>query len=132
MQYFLGLRHPLQHRMKQYQIDRAFQMLRNILSRALYKMHVVDHTFIGGRLASHHLSGEIAERHVMAQLRDFDGRLPFAAAGIQHPQRSRPQLRQQRFQILPEDRLTQLAFCGAVNIARKLFSNVIEIAILHE
>ena len=84
MQYFLGLRHPLQHRMKQYQIDRAFQMLRNILSRALYKMHVVDHTFIGGRLAgaSHHLSGEIAERHVMAQLRDFDGRLPFAAAGI--------------------------------------------------
>lgn len=60
--------------------------------------------------ASHHLSGEIAERHVMAQLRDFDGRLPFAAAGIQHPQRSRPQLRQQRFQILPEDRLTQLAF----------------------
>ncbi|MBN0871366.1 hypothetical protein JTL93_34550, partial [Pseudomonas aeruginosa] len=55
-----------------------------------------------------------------------------AAAGIQHPQRSRPQLRQQRFQILPEDRLTQLAFCGAVNIARKLFSNVIEIAILHE
>ena len=56
----------------------------------------------------------------MAQLRDFDGRLSFAAAGIQHPQRSRPQLRQQRFQILPEDRLTQLAFCGAVNIARKL------------
>ena len=38
--------------MKQYQIDRAFQMLRNILSRALYKMHVVDHTFIGGRLAA--------------------------------------------------------------------------------
>jgi hypothetical protein len=38
---------------------------------------------------------------------------------------------QQRFQILPEDRLTQLAFGGAVNIARKLFSNVIEIAILH-
>ena len=75
--------------------------VRNILSRALYKMHVVDHTFIDGRLAGarHHFSGEIAQRHLMAQLRHFNGRLPFAAAGIQHPQRSRPQLRQQRFQI---------------------------------
>jgi hypothetical protein len=78
--------------MKQYQIDRAFQMLRNILSRALYKMHVVDHTFIGSRLpgASHHFSGEIAQRHVMAHFRHFDRRLPFAAAGIQNPQRPGP------------------------------------------
>lgn len=98
--------------MKQYQIDRAFQVLRNILSRALYKMHVVDHTFIDSSLAGagHHFSREIAQRHVMAQLRHFNGRLPFAAAGIQYPQRSRPQLRQQRLQILPEDRLAQLAF----------------------
>ncbi|STR67531.1 Uncharacterised protein [Klebsiella michiganensis] len=37
-------------------------MLLNILSRALYKMHVVDHTFIGSRLpgTSHHFTREIA------------------------------------------------------------------------
>jgi hypothetical protein len=42
-----------------------------------------------------------------------------------------PQLASSGVQILPEDRLTQLPFGGAVNIARKLFSNVIEIAIPH-
>jgi hypothetical protein len=37
-------------------------MLSNILRRALYKMHVVDHTFIAGSLlsASHHLARAVA------------------------------------------------------------------------
>jgi hypothetical protein len=34
-------------------------------------------------------------------------------------------------QILPEDRLTQLTFGGAINVARKLFRDVIKIAIPH-
>jgi hypothetical protein len=41
----LRIGHPFQHRMKQYQINLAFQMLCNVLSGALYKMHVVAHTF---------------------------------------------------------------------------------------
>jgi hypothetical protein len=32
--------------MKQYQINLGFQMLCNVLSGALYKMHVVAHTFL--------------------------------------------------------------------------------------
>ncbi|EHD05156.1 hypothetical protein LTSEURB_1482 [Salmonella enterica subsp. enterica serovar Urbana str. R8-2977] len=36
--------------MKQYQINRAFQMRSDVLSWALYKMHVFAHTFCLGRL----------------------------------------------------------------------------------
>ena len=54
-----------------------------------------------------------------------------AAARVKNSQWPRPQLVQQRLQILPEDRLPQLALGGTVNIARKLFRHVIKIAILH-
>ena len=67
----------------------------------------------------------------MPHFRHFDRRLPFAAARVKNSQWPRPQPVQQRLQILPEDRLPQLAFGGAVYIARKLFSNIIEITILH-
>jgi hypothetical protein len=78
----------------------------------------------------HHFSGEIAQRHVMAQLRHFNGRLPFAAAGIQHSAAPAPAAPA----AVPDPARGSpgaAGLCGAVNIARKLFSNVIEIAILH-
>ncbi|MNT60897.1 hypothetical protein D3C72_1985080 [compost metagenome] len=57
--------------------------------------------------------------------------MAFAAAGIQNAQRPLRQLGQQRGQILPDYRLTDFPFGGAVNITRKLFSNIVKIAILH-
>ena len=50
----------------------------------------------------------------MPHFRHFDRRLPFAAARVKNSQWPRPQPVQQRLQILPEDRLPQLAFGGAV------------------
>ncbi|MNP43223.1 hypothetical protein D3C76_1370270 [compost metagenome] len=57
--------------MRQYQINLRFQMLRNVLSGAMYKMHVVAHTFLFCRAlrTRHHFSRKIAKRDVMAALR---------------------------------------------------------------
>src|SRR5690606_18088471 len=119
--------------MKQYQINFGFQMLSNVLSGAVYKMHVVAHTFLfccSGRTRNH-LSRKIAKRDVMTALRHFYGRLPFTAASVQHTQRLATVSGKDVVQILPEDRLTQLPFGGAINVARKLFRDVIKIAIPH-
>ena len=119
--------------MKQYQINLGFQMLCDVLSGALYKMHVVAHTFLfcGTRRTRDHLSRKIAKRYVMTALGHFDSRLPFTAASVQHAQRLPLKRGQDVVQILPEDRLTQLPFRGAINVARKLFRDVIKIAIPH-
>ena len=71
--------------MEQYQINGRFQMRSNILSGALYKMHVVAHTFLfcRTRRAGDHFSRKIAKRDVMTAFRHFYGRLPFTASGIQ-------------------------------------------------
>ncbi|CZX42888.1 Uncharacterised protein [Enterobacter hormaechei] len=119
--------------MKQYQINLRFQMLRNVLSGAMYKMHVVAHTFLFCRspCARNHLGRKIAKRDVMSPLRHQNCSLTFPTAGIQHAQRSVTEFSQQLVQILPEDRLTKLTFGGAINVARKLFRDVIKIAIPH-
>ena len=119
--------------MKQYQINLGFQMLCDVLSGALYKMHVVAHTFLfcRTRRAGDHFSRKIAKRDVMTAFRHFYGRLPFTAPGIQHAQRLTTKGSQNGVQILPEDRLTELPFRGAINVARKLFRDVIKIAIPH-
>ena len=57
--------------------------------------------------------------------------LPRPAAGIENAQRPGAARRQQAVKILPEDCLAQLALRGAIDIARKLFRDVIKIAILH-
>lgn len=65
----------------------------------------------------------------MSPLRHQNCSLPFPTAGIQYAQRSVTKFSQQLIQILPEDRLTKLTFGGAINVARKLFRDVIKIAI---
>ncbi|CNU73871.1 Uncharacterised protein [Salmonella enterica subsp. enterica serovar Bovismorbificans] len=67
----------------------------------------------------------------MAAFRHLNRRLPFAAAGIQHPQFPPANLLQHAIQVLPQNGLPQLSFGRAVNVTGKLFSNVIKIAILH-
>ena len=67
----------------------------------------------------------------MTALGHFYRRLSFATTGVQHAQRLVAKSGQKRVQILPEDRLTELPLCGAINVARKLFSDVIKIAIPH-
>ncbi len=67
----------------------------------------------------------------MTELRQPDGRLPLSATGIENAQRSWTTGREQGIKILPQDRLAQLPFRGAIYIAGKLLRDVIEIAILH-
>ena len=119
--------------MKQYQINLGFQMLCDVLSGALYKMHVVAHTFLicSTRRTGDHFSRKIAKRDVMTALGHFYRRLSFATTGVQHAQRLVAKSGQNGVQILPEDRLTELPLCGAINVARKLFRDVIKIAIPH-
>ncbi|VFS44766.1 Uncharacterised protein [Enterobacter cancerogenus] len=108
-------------------------MLRNVLSGAMYKMHVVAHTFLVCRLPGtrHHFSREIAQGDVMTPLCHQDGSLAFATARIKHTQSLARIVGKKLVEILPEDRLTQLAFSRAINVARKLFRDVIKIAIPH-
>ena len=73
--------------MKQYPINLGFQMLCDVLSGALYKMHVVAHTFLicSTRRAGDHFSRKIAKRDVMTALGHFYRRLSFAATGVGLP-----------------------------------------------
>ncbi len=57
--------------------------------------------------------------------------MAFTAPGVEDAQRPLRQLRQQPGQILPNHRLADFSFSGAVNITRKFFSNIVKIAILH-
>ena len=54
--------------MKQYQINRLFQMLSDILRRTLYELHVLAHTFLLRQLrgALDHLTRKIAQQHLMS------------------------------------------------------------------
>ncbi|MNR05137.1 hypothetical protein D3C85_1211470 [compost metagenome] len=67
----------------------------------------------------------------MTTLRHQNGGLAFTAARIQNPQLSVTKGGEHGVEILPQDRLTQLPFGGAVNVPRKLFRDVIKIAIPH-
>jgi hypothetical protein len=119
--------------MKQYQINLRIQMLWDVLSGTMYKMHVVAHTLLFCRplRSRHHLSRKIAQGNVMAPLRHQNGCLPFSATRIKHTQRLARVVGKQRVQILPEDRLTKLTFGGTVNVTGKLLGNIIKIAIPH-
>jgi len=76
-------------------------MLGNVLSGAMYKMHVVAHTFLFCRAfgASNHLSRKIAKRDVVPPLRHQNCSLTFPATGIEHAQLPVTQFRQQLVQI---------------------------------
>ena len=74
--------------MEQYQINGRFQMRSNILSGAMYKLHLVAYTFCFCRLfcAVDHLRRKIAYNDLMPTLGHFDCGLPFSTASIQHTQ----------------------------------------------
>jgi hypothetical protein len=57
---------------------------------------------------------------------------PFTAPCIKHAQPARRKVSaSSTLQILPQNRLPQPPFGRAVNVARKLFGDVVEIAIVH-
>ena len=82
-------------------------MRSDVLSSALYKMHVVAHTFGFCRplRTGDHLTGDVTQRHVMTTFCHFNGRLSFTAASVQHTKWLRAEVCQNKVEILPQDRL---------------------------
>ncbi len=99
----------------------------------MYKLHVIAHTFLrrGAFGPGDHLCRQVAKNDMVSAFGHFYRRLTFTAASIENAQFFRSKAGKQDVQILPEDRLTQLALGRAINIAGKLFRDVIKIAIPH-